>query len=250
MKKEMWNKKMPEITQSCERASDLVAYLYGEASADEARDFKSHLNACHACRAEMSAFTEVREAVGTWREQALHPMTSTTMETNAARARKTSEAAPKRSALAALREFFTHSPMWLRGATAFAALLLIALMVITVMHFSERKDSTLVRQATPAAPAPPEQKAAPVVSPEQIAVLPQEKQPTVKAKEKINRVEVAKNNSRASRNMVAGNKQKRQPALVPDSINDESLQLREIVMARDESDDNIPRLYDLISDSN
>lgn len=249
MKKEI-NEKMSEITQSCARASDLVAYLYGEASASEARDFKSHLNACHTCRAELAAFSEVREAVGAWREQALHPMTATALGTNAARAQRAHEAAPKRSALAALREFFTLSPMWLRGATAFAALLLIALLVITVMRFSEHKDSTIANQAIPAAPAPAEQKPAPVVPPEQIAVQSPEKQPTIKPEAGNKRSMTAKNNSKASRNMIARNKESRQPAVPPDSVNDESLQLREIVLARDESEDNVPRLYDLISDSN
>jgi hypothetical protein len=106
-----------------------------------------------------------------------------------------------------------------------------------------------VQQATPAA-APPEQKPAPVIPQEQLAVKPQEKQQPVKVGEKNKQVMVAKNNSKGSRNMVASNKQKRQPAVPPDAVNDESLQLREIVMARDESDDNVPRLYDLISDSN
>ena len=38
----------------------------------------------------------------------------------------------KLSALAALREFFSVSPLWLRGATAFAGLLLCALIVFAV----------------------------------------------------------------------------------------------------------------------
>jgi hypothetical protein len=36
-----------------------------------------------------------------------------------------------------LREFFTVSPLWLRGATAFAGLLLCALGVITFAHLSQ-----------------------------------------------------------------------------------------------------------------
>jgi len=253
MKKESWSKQMFETLQSCERAPDLVAYLYGEASEAEARDFKFHLDACQACRTELAAFSEVREAVGAWREEALHPVTSAAMETNAASPQRAYAAAPKRSALAALREFFTLSPMWLRGATAFAALLLITLLVVTVMRFSERKDSTLAQRATPSAPAPAEQQPqpAPVAPKEEVAAAQQEKQPQVKPEVRNKRIVASKNNIKASGNMVASNKQKRQPAgVIPDPANDESLQLREIVMARDESEDNIPRLYDLISDSN
>ena len=57
--------------RGCERAEELVAYLYGEAAPDEAKAFRRHLNACAVCREELAAFGAVREAVGEWRAEVL-----------------------------------------------------------------------------------------------------------------------------------------------------------------------------------
>ncbi|MDQ3908724.1 MAG: zf-HC2 domain-containing protein, partial [Acidobacteriota bacterium] len=51
-------------TSECGRGEQLVAYLYGETGERERADFEGHLAACAACRAELSAFAQVREAVG------------------------------------------------------------------------------------------------------------------------------------------------------------------------------------------
>ena len=103
---------MNEIQNSpgCERASDLIAFLYGEAGEHEARDFQLHLQQCKSCREEVASFGEVRESITAWRDEALAGFVSTPMT-----------AQPKtKSALAALRQFFDLSPLWLKGATALA----------------------------------------------------------------------------------------------------------------------------------
>lgn len=117
----------------CHRAEDLVTYLYGEANAEEARDFANHMQQCDACRAEFNVFNGVHESIVAWRNEAIGPIESS------APARQVSfvtaevvQHQRKLSALAALREFFTVSPVWLRGATAFAALLLCALLLFAV----------------------------------------------------------------------------------------------------------------------
>jgi hypothetical protein len=116
------------------RAEDLVTYLYDEANETEARDFANHAAACDACRAELVVFRQVHESISLWRNEALGSAFSTAtvplpVTTDAGLTR----AQPRRlSALGALREFFTVSPLWLRGATAFAALLLSVLAVLTV----------------------------------------------------------------------------------------------------------------------
>ena len=95
---------------TCERASDLIAFLYGEADDHEARDFQLHLQQCSNCREELASFGVVRESITAWRDEALAGFVSTPL------------AAPQRkSALAALRQFFDLSPLWLKGATALAA---------------------------------------------------------------------------------------------------------------------------------
>lgn len=125
----------------CHRAEDLVTYLYGEATATEARDFAAHLQQCDACRVEFTVFNQVHDSIVAWRNEALgsvvigesqviSPVTQPAFES-------TTFVQHERnlSALASLREFFMVSPLWLRGATAFAGLLLCALLVFAVSRF-------------------------------------------------------------------------------------------------------------------
>lgn len=118
----------------CHRAEDLVTYLYDEATAEEARDFSAHMQQCDACRAEFTVFHQVHDSIVTWRNEAIgatSPVsagaTNPVVVTGAFVQHER-----KLSALAALREFFSVSPLWLRGATAFAGLLLCALIVFAV----------------------------------------------------------------------------------------------------------------------
>jgi len=117
----------------CHRAEDLVTYLYGEATAEEARDFASHMRQCDACRAEFNVFNGVHESIVAWRNEAIGSIAAPQPS------RDISFATPgvvqhqrKLPALAALREFFTVSPLWLRGAIAFTGLLLCALLLFAV----------------------------------------------------------------------------------------------------------------------
>jgi hypothetical protein len=109
----------------CERGPDLVAFLYNEAGEDERRDFESHLKECHACREEAISFRVVRESITTWRDEALAGFVSTPL--------------PKKSALAAFRQFFDLSPFWLTGATAFAVLTLCVLAALAIVSFKSNE---------------------------------------------------------------------------------------------------------------
>src|SRR5215216_764930 len=97
---------------SCERASDLIAFLYGEADEGETRDFQLHLQQCSSCREEVASFGIVRESITAWRDEALAGFVATPVATQP----------QTKSAVAALRQFFDLSPLWLKGATAFAAM--------------------------------------------------------------------------------------------------------------------------------
>ena len=109
----------------CERAYDLIAFLYNEATDHEARDFEKHLNECSACRQEVAAFGSVRQSVAAWRDEALSPLPRFV-------AMPAITEAPQKSALAALRQFFDLSPLWLKAATGFAVL---AFCVLAVLAF-------------------------------------------------------------------------------------------------------------------
>ena len=124
---------MKEINNSldCERAGDLIAFLYGEADEREAREFQIHLKECDNCRAEVASFGVVRESIITWRDEALAGFVSTPLVTQPGR----------KSALMALRQFFDLSPLWLKGATALAT---IALCVLAGLAFVNRNNDAPV----------------------------------------------------------------------------------------------------------
>ena len=116
---------MNEVNNSpnCERASDLIAFLYNEVNDQEKRDFESHLKECRACHKEVASFGLVRESITTWRDEVLSGFVSAPLTTKT----------EKKSALAAFRQFFDLSPLWLKGATAFAVLVFCLLAVLATV---------------------------------------------------------------------------------------------------------------------
>jgi hypothetical protein len=106
------NQQTPD--SGCDRQTDLMTYLYDEASPAERGSFERHLDECHACSIELKAFQRVRQELDVW-QLGLMPRMAI---------------AVNRSALDALRELVSLLPVWVRGttiATAAAALILVAL---------------------------------------------------------------------------------------------------------------------------
>lgn len=117
----------------CHRAEDLVTYLYGEATEVDSRDFADHLQHCDACRVEFGVFQQVHDSILVWRNEALgSAFTPAALNETAVDSSRFVQHQRKLSAIEALREFFSVSPLWLRGATAFAALLLCVLGVLAI----------------------------------------------------------------------------------------------------------------------
>lgn len=139
---------MLETNDTCGRAGDLVAYLYEEATPDEARNFEGHLRLCAACRTELAAFGGVRQAIGDWRLQALGSLTPSAAGPDDSPLFDAAETPARRpaGALAALREFFALSPAWARAATAAVAVAFCALAVIAVAHFVEEPRTVVVQK--------------------------------------------------------------------------------------------------------
>lgn len=124
---------------TCERAGDLIAVLYGEASESEKRDFELHLKQCGNCRAEFNAFAQVRESIGEWRDEALTGFVSSQVP-----------AAPvRKSAMAALRQFFDVSPLWLKGAVGFAAMIFCVLVALAVLRLQSSGEGQVPRTSEP-----------------------------------------------------------------------------------------------------
>jgi anti-sigma factor RsiW len=107
---------------NCERASELVAFLYDEMDERETREFQLHLQQCKQCREEVASFGVVRESITAWRDEALAGFVSTPVRTKS-----------RKSAVSALRQFFDLSPLWLKGATAFAMIAFVVLAAVAVM---------------------------------------------------------------------------------------------------------------------
>jgi hypothetical protein len=107
----------------CERAPDLIAFLYHELDEREAREFRLHLQQCVQCRKEAASLGVVRESITAWRDEALAGFVARPVPTR-----------PRKSALAALRQFFDLSPLWLKGVTVFATVAFCALAVFAVLR--------------------------------------------------------------------------------------------------------------------
>jgi hypothetical protein len=117
----------------CHRAEDLVTYLYGEANEVDSRDFADHLQQCDACRVEFGVFQQVHDSILVWRNEALgSAFTPAALNETAVDSSGFVQHKRKLSAIEALREFFSVSPLWLRGAIAFATLLLCVLGVLAI----------------------------------------------------------------------------------------------------------------------
>lgn len=124
----------------CNRGDDLVSFLYGEATEREAADFQTHLRQCSSCATELADFGQMHESMMSWRDEMLAGFESSPLP------------APVRqkSALAALREFFDLSPLWMKGAVGFATLLLLAFGFLGVSRMSSNTVETMAVRQTEA----------------------------------------------------------------------------------------------------
>ena len=124
-----------DIAPACERGEELIFFLYGEADEREAQLFAAHLQTCSACKSEFAAFGQLRESIGSWKQEALSGFVS-------AKTAAPNERGRDRSALAALQEFFALAPLWMRGAVAFATVLLCLLAVLVMARLRLEQPPT------------------------------------------------------------------------------------------------------------
>lgn len=113
----------------CGQENDLIAFLYGELDPGERTVFRSHMQECLSCSAELREFTNIRESVVAWRDEALVGVTSPTAVVRSQTSKPT--------ALAALGEFFNLSPLWMKGAMVFASLLFYLFAVLAAARLRE-----------------------------------------------------------------------------------------------------------------
>jgi len=126
----------------CERGNDLMAFLYSELDEREARDFERHLLDCGNCESELRAFKQIRSSVVAWRQESLGGATANSPLASPAVVR--ASALGKPSAIAAIREFLTLSPLWMKGSIAFASILFCVLSVLAVARLFENPKPAIV----------------------------------------------------------------------------------------------------------
>ena len=113
---------------TCDRTDDLISFLYGES--DE-NDFKQHLQMCVSCQNEFESLGGVRESIALWKTEAL---SAPHLEMKPVSGRR-------HSAVAALREFFALSPLWLKGAVSFAAVVFCVMAILLLNRTSPAPPS-------------------------------------------------------------------------------------------------------------
>jgi hypothetical protein len=126
----------------CERGNDLIAFLYGEIDERAARDFEQHLLNCAECESELGAFKQIRSCVVAWRQESLGAATATWVAASPSDDRASDLGKP--SAIAAIREFFELSPLWMKGAIAFASVLFCVVSVLALAHLFENPKPVVV----------------------------------------------------------------------------------------------------------
>jgi hypothetical protein len=105
------NRKVPV----CNNHEDLVSYLYGEATPEQARRVEAHLAGCTRCDDELAGFRRVRKALGEWEVDDM-PIVRVALP-------------QRKSEIALLKELLGIAPVWAKAFSALAA----AMLVLAVM---------------------------------------------------------------------------------------------------------------------
>lgn len=118
---------------ACDQTNELIAFLYGELNDVDAKIFQRHVKSCSLCNQELAAFSDIRSSVVAWRDESLGKVAPAAVLPNV----RIDQQRNRPSALAALREFFNLSPVWLKGAVAFASLLFCLLAGLAVTRLQD-----------------------------------------------------------------------------------------------------------------
>ena len=129
---------------NCGRENDLIGHLYGELNEVESLAFQRHLHECVTCSVELASFGEVRESVVAWRNESIGSI-GLPAQITASSPTRAAQAGP--SAIAALREFFSLAPLWMKGAVAFAAILFFVFGGLALARLGNKQPVAVVHPA-------------------------------------------------------------------------------------------------------
>ena|SRR5437773_331564 len=125
----------------CDRTDDLVAFLYHELDEKDARSFELHVSECAGCERELASFGAVRESIVSWRDASLGT-TWAPSSVNEDR-QPVFETITRPSAFAAIQGFFNLSPLWLKGAAAFASVLFCVCAVLAIAYVKSQTSNVV-----------------------------------------------------------------------------------------------------------
>lgn len=132
---------MKEVNhQLCDRADDLVSFLYRELNEQETRRFEQHLGTCFNCKNELASFGGIRNSIISWRDESLGSSKVSAATSNG----HIAGAEARLSAMMAIRNFLSVSPLWLKSATVFASLLFCVCAVMSIAYMKGRQSRTVV----------------------------------------------------------------------------------------------------------
>jgi hypothetical protein len=110
-------------TPACNNHEDLVSYLYGEVTPEQARRVEAHLTECSQCDDELAAFKRVRSSLQEWELNDM-PIVRVALPPR------------RKSATAVLKELFGVAPAWAKILGAGAAAMLVLAVMGTDISFS------------------------------------------------------------------------------------------------------------------
>lgn len=225
--------------EMCDHADSLISYLYGEIGAVEARDFEEHLSACQQCSREVALFRDVRSSIAEWRDQAALPAVVPQDGRLPAHVDAVGQSSGQRSAKVAFREFFSLSPFWLRGATAMATIVFLAITVLALSSILQVDSNRIAPNRESAFPVPssgsvelsPKEKAYSQSEVDELIArrLQEEREMLLRQAEEQLSIKAAQASQNASRES-----RRAQPA-------------RRATPETEQKDDDLPGLYDLLT---
>lgn len=121
------NDSVTDFGGACERKSELLDYLYDEATPAARQSFERHLDDCASCEDELRAFGRVRNEMSAW-QVGFAPRTEVVLP---------------RSKVEVLRELFGLFPVWARGLALTGAAAALVLFAFTARAALRQQPSSM-----------------------------------------------------------------------------------------------------------
>jgi hypothetical protein len=141
---------------TCDKASEITAYLKGETPAEERETLRLHFETCGTCSGQLAKFDKLLKALG--KMESIEPSPGFRWRVREAFIRAHPEflEAPPRQAASmweSLRQAFSYVPAWAISVAAHVILLAVATILFFSPESPEERERDLAVRATPMKPA-------------------------------------------------------------------------------------------------